>query len=80
MRTVTVYHVDYLRKTRIPIGSVVERRKKERGDNYLGLLRLARKVYASSPEEALRIAIESREVRRAWESDKSANRERHFAG
>jgi hypothetical protein len=52
MRTVTVYHVDYLRKTRIPIGSVVERRKKERGNNYLGLLRLARKVYASSPEEA----------------------------
>lgn len=53
MRSVTVS-----RKTKIPIGRVVERRERERGNNLIGLLRLARKEYASSPEEALRIAVE----------------------
>lgn len=58
MRSVTVFRVDYVRKTKIPIGRVVERRERERGNNLIGLLRLARKEYASSPEEALRIAVE----------------------
>jgi len=58
MRNVTVYQVDYVRKTKVPIGSVMERRAKERGGNMIGLLRLARKAYSSSPEEALRIAVE----------------------
>ena len=44
MRTVTVYRVDYVKKTRVPIGEVQERRKKDRGGNLLGLLRLARKT------------------------------------
>lgn len=58
MKTVTVYRVDYVRKTKVPIGCVVERRSKERGDNLIGLLRLARKTFSSSPEEALQIAVE----------------------
>lgn len=53
-----MYRVDYVRKTKVPIGWVVERRDRERGDNLIGLLRLARKAFASSPEEALRIAVE----------------------
>lgn len=65
VKNVTVFHVDYVRKTKVPIGMVVERRTKERGDNILGLLRLARKAYASSPEEALNIAIDARS---AWAS------------
>ncbi len=66
MKAVTVYRVDYLRKTRVPIGVVLERRRKERGDNLLGLLRLARKAFASSPEEALSIAVDGKEAREAW--------------
>lgn len=58
IRYVTVYRVDFVRKTKVPIVRVVERRARERGDNLIGLLRLARKAFASSPEEALRIAVE----------------------
>lgn len=66
MKAVTVYRVDYLSKTRVPIGVVAERRRKERGDNLIGLLRLARKTFASSPEEALYIAVDGKEAREAW--------------
>lgn len=66
MNTVTVYRVDYARKIRVPIGKVKERRREERGDNLIGLLRLARKAYASSPEEALHIAVDGKEARKAW--------------
>jgi len=65
VKNVTVFQVDYVRKTKVPIGMVIERRTKDRGDNILGLLRLARKAYASSPEEALNIAIDARS---AWAS------------
>ncbi|MDH3384289.1 MAG: hypothetical protein OEM42_09540, partial [Deltaproteobacteria bacterium] len=58
MRNVTVYRVDYVRKMKVPIGLVVERRVKERGDNIIGLLRLARKAFSSSTEEALHIAVD----------------------
>lgn len=58
MRNVTVYKVNYVRKTKVPIGSVVERRGKERGNNFIGLLRMARKSFSSSPEEAFQIAID----------------------
>jgi hypothetical protein len=66
MRTITVYRVDYVKKTRIPIGKVRERRKKNRGDNLLGLLKLARKIYGTGPEDAIHIAVDTREARRAW--------------
>ena len=63
MRTVTVYRVDYAKKTRIPIGRVQERRKNERGGNLIGLLRLARKIYGTGPEDAIHIAIDYRDPR-----------------
>ena len=66
MNTVTVYQVDYVRRTRVPIGKVKERRQSERGDNLVGLLRLARKTYASSHEEALYIAVDGKKAREAW--------------
>ena len=66
MKAVTVYRVDYLKKTRIPIGEVRERRKRNRGGNLLGLLRLARKTYGTGPEDALHIAVDNREAWRAW--------------
>lgn len=63
MKSVTVYRVDYVRKTRVPIGTVVERRTKERGGNLVGLLRLARRAYASDANDALRIAVDREEAR-----------------
>ncbi len=58
MKQVTVYRVDYVKRTKVPIGHVLERRTKERGDNLIGLLRLARKTYSRSPQEALQIAVD----------------------
>jgi hypothetical protein len=63
MKTIPVYRVDYVRKLKVPIGSVVERREKERGDNIIGLLRMARNSFSSSPEEALHIAIDASSAR-----------------
>lgn len=47
-------------------GKGKERRRKERGDNRIGLLRLARKAHAATPEEALFIAVDGNEAREAW--------------
>lgn len=38
MRAVTVYRVDYVQKTKVPIGWVMERQRTARSDNDLGLL------------------------------------------
>ncbi|HEY3489021.1 MAG TPA: hypothetical protein VGK27_02730 [Candidatus Deferrimicrobiaceae bacterium] len=65
MKQVTVYQVDYVRKTRIPVGWVTERRTKGRQDNLLGLVRLARKLYGSNDQDAYRIVVDSREARLA---------------
>ena len=62
MKQVTVYEVDYVRKTRIPIGWVTERRNKSRHDNLLGLIRMARKAYAKDTENAYRIIVDWREA------------------
>lgn len=66
MKIITVYRVDYVRKTRVAIGWVAERRQKERGDNLLGLLRLARKIYGTGASEALYITVDWKEARRAY--------------
>jgi hypothetical protein len=58
VRNVTVYRVDYVRRSKVPIGQVVERRAKERGGNLFGLLRMARKAFASSAQEAFHIAVD----------------------
>lgn len=66
MRNVTVYRVDYAKQTRVPIGWVVERRRKDRGDNIIGLVRLARNRFARSPDEAFRIVVDEKEARLAY--------------
>jgi hypothetical protein len=68
MKTVTVYRLDHVKKTRVPIGGVQERRKKDRGGNLLGLLRLARKIYGIGPEDAIHIAVDNREARNTLQS------------
>ena len=60
IESVTIYLVDYVRKTKIPIGYLEERRKGDRGDNKIGLLKLARKRYAKTPDVAFRICLGTR--------------------
>ena len=48
MKTYTVYRFDYIRQEREPVGKLLERRIKDRGNNTDALLRLARKLYSTS--------------------------------
>ena len=48
MKTYTVYRFDYIRSVSEPVGKLVERRKKDRGDNVGSLLKLAKKIYPTS--------------------------------
>jgi hypothetical protein len=63
MRAVTVYRVDYGRKTKEPIGTLLERRKTERTHNYHDLLRVARRLFALDTVDALHIVIDVRHAR-----------------
>lgn len=58
MSVFTVYFVDYAKQEKIPIGNVVERRQKNRPDNFLGLLKIARKTFAFRPGEAFHVVLE----------------------
>ena len=58
MQTFTVYIVDYLKREKLPIGKVIERREKNRPNNLLGLLTIARKNFAIRPEEAFNVVLE----------------------
>ena len=44
MKVFTVYRYDYNRQVREPIGTVLERRKGDRGNDIKGLLKLAQKI------------------------------------
>lgn len=57
MKTYTVYRIDFLNDRKIPIGTLVERREKERNGNESGILRLAQKLYAESSIEKLHIMV-----------------------
>ena len=58
VRTVMVYWTDRKDMRKEPIGILMERRKSEReNNNAIGMLRLARKVFARTEEEAQRILI-----------------------
>ena len=58
MKNVTVCVVDYVHKMKTPIGSMMERREADRGDNLMGLLKRASKLYASTPDTAFQICLE----------------------
>lgn len=58
IKTVMVYWVDQENKRKEPLGILTERRKSERdNNNAIGMLRLARKVFANTEEQAKRILI-----------------------
>ncbi len=47
-KTYIVYSYDYIRQVREPVGKLVERRMKDRGNNEASLLKLAQKLYPTS--------------------------------
>ena len=53
MKAYTVYRYDYIRQVREPIGMVVERRKRDRGNDIEGLLKLAQKKYSTWSRDSL---------------------------
>jgi len=63
MRAVTIYRVDYGRKTKDPIGAVLEKRETERAHNYHDLLRLVRGLFALDTTDALHIVIDTSQAR-----------------
>lgn len=56
-KTYTVYRIDFLNNRKVPIGTLTERREKERNSNESGMLRLAQKLYAESSIEKLHITV-----------------------
>lgn len=53
-----VYRLDGETEAKVPIGTVQERRNQSRGTaNLAGLMKLARKIYAATPEEQMRIFL-----------------------
>ena len=65
MRAITVYRVDYGRRTKEPIGVVMENRKTERTNNYNDLLRLARRLFANDTADSVHIVIDMSQARKA---------------
>ena len=64
MRTITVYRWNEVGKTKDPVGVVFEKRKTERANNYLDLLRLARRRFAVNAPDAVHIIIDLGHTRR----------------
>jgi hypothetical protein len=53
-----VYRVDYLTKKKIPIGTVTERRSRQRDTgSQLSLVKLARQTFGQSAEDQFRIVV-----------------------
>ena len=50
-----VYRIDRGSAARIRIGALVERRRKDRGNNFAGLLKLAADRFKSSPNQVIQI-------------------------
>lgn len=62
MEYVYVYRIEndilgFKNKTEIPLGVIFERRKKERGYNYIGMLHMARREFAEKPTDRKNIYI-----------------------
>ena len=70
MRAVTVYRLDdssnFSYHTRHPIGSVLELRIYERGNNYKDLLRLAQRLFALDTADGVHLLIDVGQGRPAY--------------
>jgi hypothetical protein len=57
MNKIVIYRVDDVTKKEVPVGTVEERRKFERGANLVGLIRVARKTFDVFPKESFYINL-----------------------
>ena len=77
MRAVTVYRLkdsgNFSYRTRHPIGSVLELRIHERGNNYKDPLRLARRLFASDTADAAHVLIDVGQGRQAYLPERTRN-------
>jgi len=64
MQEITVYRWDYGKNMKVPIGVIFEKRKIERGTNYIDLLRLAQRRFAVNAAGAVHIFIGLSHIRR----------------
>jgi hypothetical protein len=48
----TVYRIDYIRHESEPVGMVLERRKSYRGNNFEGLLMVAKKLFSTPSQDS----------------------------
>lgn len=58
MKVYTVYRIHQTRRVREPVGVVLERRKLERGNNFEGLLKLAKLLYPPSPDSHIVLLLQ----------------------
>ena len=57
MATFTVYSVDKARERKVQVGTLVERRRTDRGDNIVGLLKLAASRFKVSPGQKIQVKL-----------------------
>jgi hypothetical protein len=55
MKTFHVYGVDKVRERKVPLGTLVERRRTDRGNNIAGLLKIAAKRFKLSPGHKIQV-------------------------
>ena len=57
LNSVLVYRLDSSTKSMTPLGILVDRRSKDRGDNVIAMLRMARREFAGTGEDGSNIFI-----------------------
>jgi len=68
MRTYAVYRVEYLNNKTVKVGTVVDYRRAERNNNATDMLRMAQKLYSTSPIDShIFILRESSRLRMLFE-------------
>ena len=55
MTPITVYRVDKVRERKVQLGTLVERRRTERGNNIVGMLKLAASRFKLSPGQKIQV-------------------------
>lgn len=59
MTTMTIYRLDKVRERKVQVGTLVERRKSDRGNNISGLLKLAVNRFKLSPGQKIQVEFGS---------------------
>jgi hypothetical protein len=59
MTTFTVYSVDKVHERKVQVGTLVERRRTDRGNNIVGLLKIAANRFKLSPSQKIQVRFGS---------------------